>query len=70
MYLMCVQRVSARSPLTLHPKAELILNTHIIVADIHQDMSKAHEGTGGQDQAVRDLNYTLFTTFRLTPSAT
>ena len=52
---MCVQRVSAWSPLTLPHKAELILNTHIIVADMHQGMSKAHEGTSGQDQVVSDV---------------
>ena len=51
---MCVRRVSAWSPLTPTPKTELILNTHIIVADMHQGTSKAREGTSNQDQAVSD----------------
>ena len=33
-------------------KAELILNTQIIVADIHQEMSGAGEGADGWDKAV------------------
>ena len=52
---MYVQHVSAWSPLTPPPKTELILNTHIIVADMHQGMSKVHEGTSGQDQVASDL---------------
>ena len=45
---MCVQCVSAWSPLTFPLKTELILNTHIIVADIHQGVSS----TDGQNRVV------------------
>ena len=63
---MCVQRVSACSSLTFLPKTELILHTHIIIADIHQSMSKAHESTSGQDHAVRGPDYRPFTASQLT----
>ena len=50
MSLMCVQRVSAWMPLTFLAKAELTLNTHIIVTGIHEGMSS----TDGQNRVVSD----------------
>ena len=52
MSSMYVQWVSARPPLTFPLKTELILNTHIIVAGIHQGMSS----TGGLNQVVSDVH--------------
>ena len=36
------------------PQTELALNTHNIVSDIHQNMSRSHEDTGDKNQAVSD----------------
>ena len=30
------------------------MNTHVIIADIHQDVSRIREGTNSQNQAVSD----------------
>ena len=49
MYVLCV---SARPPLTFPVKTELILNTHTIVTDIRQDVSKIREDTSGPNQVV------------------
>ena len=53
---MCVQRVSAWPSLTLPVKTELILNTHNIVTDMRQDVSKIREDGGGPNQVVSDLH--------------
>ena len=49
---MCVQSVSAWSPLTFLLKTELNLNTHTIVTDILQGMSS----TGGQNRVVSEIH--------------
>ena len=53
---MCVQRVSAWSPLTSPLKTELILNTHTIITDIRQDVSKIREDSGSPNQVVSDMH--------------
>ena len=52
---MYVQRVSAWPPLTFLLKTQLILNTHTIVAGIHQGMPS----TDGQNRVVSDI-HTLY----------
>jgi len=32
------------------------MNTHTIVADMHQNMLKSHEATGGQNRAVSGIH--------------
>ena len=55
MSSMCVQRISAWPPLTFPLKAELSLNTHTIVNDIRQDVSKIREDAGDLNQVVSDM---------------
>ena len=49
---MCVQRVSARPPLTFPLKTHLISNTHTIVAGVDQGTSS----TDGQNRVVSDMH--------------
>ena len=41
-------------------QTELTMNTHTIVADMHQNMLKTREATGSQNQVVGDT-YLLYT---------
>ena len=47
------------SSLTVRFQAELAMNTHTIVSDIHRNILKSQEGTDGKHQSVSDT-YTLF----------
>ena len=51
---MFVQSISAWLPLTFPLKTELILNTHTIVNDIRQDVSKIRRDTRSQNLEVSD----------------
>ena len=52
---MYVQSLSDWSLLTFPLKTELILNTHTIVADIHQEVSRFRDGIDGEDRVVSDV---------------
>ena len=53
---MCVQRVSDWLLLTFPLETELILNTHTIVTDIRQDVSKIREDSGRPNQVVSGVH--------------
>jgi len=46
---------SVRLPLIASFQTELILGAHTMVSDIHQNMLKGCEDTGGKDQAVSGI---------------
>ena len=55
MSSMCVQHPSASPLLILYSQTELAMNTHNIIADIRQDVSKIREDSGSQNRAVCDM---------------
>ena len=50
-YLVYVQAILLDTPLTAHFQAELAVNTHMLVVDIHRSALR-REGDVGQHQAV------------------
>ena len=48
-------------------QTELAMNTHTIVADIRQDMSKLREGACSQDQAVSGIRTLIASLIKLLP---
>ena len=52
---MYVQCAFAWSLLTHFLKSELILNTHAIITDMRQDVSKIREDTGSRNWVVSDV---------------
>ena len=55
VFNVCSARVCLVATDFSHPKTELILNTHTIVTDIRQDVSKIREDSGVPNQPVSDL---------------
>jgi hypothetical protein len=51
----CVQCAPAWSSLNIPLQTELAMNTHVIVADVHQNVLKIREDVDSQNRVVSDV---------------